>query len=223
MLAARLRAAPGLRAGQEPVPRVSGTAARALRPRSSEAHVEPRGSEESRALDVALRGGVAEGRTRVARRRPDAAAAHAALWRRDRPCESLRQGRRPEPDRLVQSARAIRRAQHGEGARRRDDCAADRRQRRRCRSGLCRAGRAQVRRRDAGRHAGREHHRGARIRRRRAARERTDLRCRQADRVQGRGGRLVRSRDAEGAVPHRRQEDDGLRALGRIRRRHCPT
>ena len=63
---------------------------------------------------------------------------------------------------------------------------------------------------------------------------RPDHRCRQGGRGTGQAARLVRRLHAEGAVPHRRQEDDGLRAgraarlaparLDRLphRRRHRP-
>ena len=44
------------------------------------------------------------------------------------------------------------------------------------------------------------------------ARRRPDHRCRPHRRREGQAARLVRRLDAEGAVPHRGQEDDGLRA-----------
>ena len=50
------------------------------------------------------------------------------------------------------------------------------------------------------------------LRRRRHARRRADHRRRTHRRGDGRAARLVRRLHAEGAVPHRRQEDDGVRA-----------
>ena len=136
-------------------------------------------------------------------------------------CSSRTRGRtRP----LLQGARAVGGRQRGEGARRGDDCAADGRQRGRRGRGL----------RGAGRACGCViampadtpiaivlESRG--LRRRRAADRRADLRLRRVHRRRGAEARLVRGLDAEGAVPHRGQEDDGLRAVGGDRTGRCPT
>ena len=74
-------------------------------------------------------------------------------------------------------------------------------------------------RRDAGRHAGGDHPGSHEPRRRPAARRRADQRRRTGDRRGLPRARLVRDVHAQGALPRRGQEDDGLRAVGAARRR----
>ena len=122
---------------------------------------------------------------------------------------TVRQGRVAAADRQLQEPRHDRGRQHGEVARREARRAADGRQRRRRGGRLRRPRRDGVLRLHAGRHAGRQPVRGAPVRREGVPRQRPHQRLRQ-DREGRRGADgLVRPLHAEGAVPPRRQEDDG--------------
>ena len=122
------------------------------------------------------------------------------------------EGRRPPADRLVQGARPGHGGVDGEGARHQAHGDADQRQ---CRRGARRLRDARRHQDDdllSGGHAGSERQRNRAAGRDRLSRQRPDRRLRQ-DRRRGQGqGRLVRHLDLEGAVPDRRQEDDGPRA-----------
>ena len=137
---------------------------------------------------------------------------------------ALHQGRRAEPDRFVQGARALGRGQHGEGARGRDDRAADRGQRRWRGGGL--------------RGASRPWSASSRCRPTRRSRSCSNRApsaptCRLIDGLISDCGTSSRSTPhehgwfevstLEGAVSHRRQEDDGVRAVGGVRAASCPT
>ncbi len=110
-----------------------------------------------------------------------------------------------------------------QGARHQAHGDADQRQCRRGARRLCQPLRHQDHDLLSGRYAGSERQRDRAAGRHRLSRQRPDRRLRQ-DRRRGQGqGRLVRHLDAEGAVPDRRQEDDGAGArrtarLGRARR-----
>ena len=199
------------------VPRVRLTAAGALRPRSRrrptrERHRRPRrrtcGATTSccpspRPEHVVTLG---EGMT--------PAAPGAAAGRRARAAAAAGQGRGAAADRLLQGARRGRRRLPGPRAGRDPAGHADQRQRRRGLGRRTPPGPAcTLTDRDA---AGRAHDhpgRERRHRRRPAAGRRADLRRRAAGRRgrAGQRGRLVRRGDAQGALPDRGQEDDGLR------------
>ena len=137
------------------------------------------------------------------------------------------QGRGPASDRLVQGARPGDGGDHGQAVRDRADRHADQRQCRRGARRLRRAGRDRDDRHLPGRNARDQRHRDRGLRRAGLCRRRADRRMRRAGR-EGRGaGAVVRLLDAQGAVPPRGQEGDGLRAcraarLGAARRDLLP-
>ena len=125
------------------------------------------------------------------------------------PGATVDQGRVAAADGQLQEPRHDRRRQHGEAARPEAPGHPDGGQRRRRAGGLRRAGRHGGVRLHAGRHAGHQPDRGAPRRRPRLPRQRPHHRLRPA-RPRGRAGDgLVRHVHAQGAVPPRRQEDDG--------------
>ena len=97
------------------------------------------------------------------------------------------------------------------------------RQCRRRGSRLCGPCRLALRDRHAVGHARGQHHRVPRLRRRRPSHRRPDLGLRHLHRRAGGEERLVRGLHAEGALSHRRQEDDGDTSSGRTSGAGCRT
>ena len=141
----------------------------------------------------------------------------------DRRAEPAGQGRRAAADRIVQGARAGDGGDHGQAVRDRADRHADQRQCRRGAGRLWRAGGDRDDRHLPGRNARDQRHRDRGLWRAGLCRRRPDRRMRRAGRQGRGGGPVVRLLDAEGALPPRGQEGDGVRAgraarLGAARR-----
>ena len=214
MFPARLRHGAGPRDPTKPVSVLPRAAAGAVRPGRGGKDAEPRGIAGARALDVAVCGGAARCGARHPRRGDDAADPRAPSRRRVGSRAAVRQRGRAEPHQFVQGAWHLGRGHSREGSGRDHDCAADGRQRRRGRRGVRGGGGPGLRDRHARRHASRHRPRIQGVRRRRPADRRADLRLRRVHRRRGAEARVVRDLDAERAVSHRGQEDDGLRAVG---------
>ena len=192
-----------------------GAAAGALRPRAGAGERHSRGDRRAAAHAVALPRGTPGPRPRARHdpgRGDDAAAPAAGVRRGDRRTGTADEGRRPDPHRHLQGSRRGRRRVPRAGARREGRGDADERQRRRRLVGVRRAGRPGQPDRDAGR-CPRDH--PARVRGGRCGAvpgRRPDQPRRRAGQGGGRGAqRIPGGLDPQGAVPHRGQEDDGLR------------
>ncbi len=190
------------------------TAAGPLRSRRREEGAEQRCAGAPRAGSLALSriAAGAQGRGhRQSRRSDDAAGVDAEAGEETRRRRTPGERRRPPADRLVQGARAGDGGVDGEGARHQAHGDADQRQCRRGAGGLRQPLRHQDHDLLPGGHAGSECQRDRPARRGGLSRQRPDRRLRQAGRRRQGQDRLVRHLDAEGAVPDRRQEDDGPR------------
>ena len=174
-------------------------------------------AERPRPDDVAVSGDDAalrSRRTRLARRRLHAAAPRAAARCGARSGSALHQGRIAKPDQLVQGAWPVRGDHAREGARRHDRLCSDRRQRRQCHGrvrGTCGSGGAGI---PASRREAAVPRRVHAVWRRGDTGRRPHFGRRPCGSRAWPFTRLVRRLHTEGAVPHRRQEDHGVRAGG---------